>query len=132
MSLPVSILVSVTLSAVVLLVTAREVSEFRAYQRDRSELYPYSRRRLWLRMSVSGCILAEIWLLLLARHTLSPGRPTWFAVYVGLVLALAGIMSILAIVDWRESRTLWNQSEKRLLSELIEELKQGVKPPDLH
>ncbi len=135
---PVSL--AVILLVAVFLMTARELSLYRADRRERSELYPYSRRRLVLRMFVSRCMTLEVFLLLLlppilkvaAPPFLNGGRSGWFALYVGGVVVVALVMVVLAALDLRESRLLHVQSKERLYKEFLEELKRGARSPEVH
>jgi hypothetical protein len=124
----------------IFLFTAREVSLYRADRRSRSEIYPYTYRRLIVRLLISLCMLAEIALLLVLPHALRWGAPgilkgsrsDWFILYVGFVFLLALGMVILALLDLRESRRLLDRSEERLYKEFLQELRQGDQPPELH
>lgn len=85
-----------------------------------------------LRVIISLCLLTEVLLLCVLRHTLSAQRPVWFATYVLSVIVIAGVMTLLALLDLRESHVLHAQSRRRLFQEFLQEVQQGSQPPEVH
>ncbi|MFH1262492.1 MAG: hypothetical protein V1495_03475 [Pseudomonadota bacterium] len=132
MSLFFSISLTFVLTAVVLLLAAREVSAYRLDQASRAEIYPYTKKRLVWRLTASGCLIGEVVLLGVVRFALSPTRPGWFLVYVSAVLFLAAVMVVMAFFDFRESVRLGSWTLERLRKEFIHEVRRGKEPPETH
>jgi hypothetical protein len=125
-----SIFIAGLLVGAIFLFSAREVSRFRKDQRTRSELYPYTRRRLLIRLAVSLLLLLEVFLLFCAPpFFLKLKTADWFLPYITAVLIIALGLVALAWFDFRESKLLASVSQKRLLKELIEDLKTGENRP---
>lgn len=132
MYLALNIVISLALIVLVLFLTTREVSKYRKDQQTRSEIYPYTKKRIVRRCWVSFCIILEILLLGMGRYTLSPKFPIWFLVYVLIIVLVALVMAVLAILDFRESKELASKSEERLFKELIYEIRQDETSQNLN
>ncbi|MFH1018963.1 MAG: hypothetical protein V1798_12405 [Pseudomonadota bacterium] len=132
MSMVTSVVLTLVIGTGILVLAVREIRKYREDQRHRTELYPYTPRRLIFRLAISACLLVETVLLLPLSHTLTAARPAWFTVYVILVTGIAVAMFVLAWLDFRESVHLQILSQKRLLQEFIEDLKRGPKTPGVH
>ena len=100
----------------------RDVILYRQYQRYRSDVYPYTKRKVYRRLGISFLLLLVGFLLLVARHSLRPDRPIWFVAYVTLVIGAAIAMGVLAILDFREAAQLTLQSKEQILQEFVHEL----------
>jgi hypothetical protein len=120
------------LTGIIGVFTVREIGLYRADQRERSEIYPYTRKRLVRRLIISACLVGEVLFLFVLRQSLSTERPLWFVVYVTFVLVFAGLMVLLALLDLRESHELHAESHRRLFQEFLHEIQQDSGPPEVH
>ncbi len=135
-----AIVIGVLFIGVIVVLFMREVSLYRKDQRDPTEIVRYSRKRLYFRMGISSCLAFEVFLLFLlpsilrrfGSHILKGSASGWFVVYVSMVLALAMGLAVLAFLDLKESTAQLKKGERQLLSELIQEVKRGKEPPELH
>lgn len=112
--------------------TAHQVRLYRSHERGRGDLYPYTKRRLLIRCSISICLVAEVGLFLGLMSARAARDPHLFARMVLGILIFAGAMLLLAILDFRESRALQDLSEKRLFQEFLHDVRRGKEPPATH
>lgn len=117
--------------AAVMGLTLREIWLYIAGQRERTELYPYTRERLARRVMISAFLIMEILLLFIYRPDFQASK-LWIGVYVAVVIVLFLLMAFLTWMDLKESQAMHLVSQKRLMDEFIQEIQQDIETPVRH